>query len=140
MVGSDQSFPGDKYDAVVSTDVFHWIKDKESLFKRIYDNLRPGGKLGFTTFDGNARPDLLIEVFCLCGPKTYEAAMSCVYCETGQKYKELATAIGFDVTLLDIKDRKSTFPNIDAFIDFFYAVYYGMFDHADPGLDDLKEK
>ena len=66
--------------------------------------------------------------------------MSCVYCETGQKYKELATAIGFDVTLLDIKDRKNTFPNIDAFIDFFYAVYYGMFDRADPGLDDLKER
>ena len=140
MVESDQTFPKDKYDAIVSTDVFHWIKDKESLFKRIYDNLKPGGKLGFTTFDGNGSPDLLIEIFRLCGPKTYEAALSCIYFETGQKYKELATAIGFDVMLLDIKARKNTFPNIDAFINFFYAVYYGMFDRDDPGLNDLRER
>jgi trans-aconitate 2-methyltransferase len=32
-------------DAILSTATFHWIKDHERLFARMYDALRPGGKL-----------------------------------------------------------------------------------------------
>ena len=44
-VGSDQTFPEDQYNAVVSTHVIHWIKDKGATFKRVYDYLKPGGSL-----------------------------------------------------------------------------------------------
>ncbi len=32
-------------DAVFSNAVFHWIRDHDTLFRRIYDVLRPGGRL-----------------------------------------------------------------------------------------------
>jgi trans-aconitate 2-methyltransferase len=32
-------------DAVLSTAVFHWIRDHEALFARMYDALEPGGRL-----------------------------------------------------------------------------------------------
>jgi trans-aconitate 2-methyltransferase len=32
-------------DAILSTATFHWVKDHERLFGRMYDALRPGGKL-----------------------------------------------------------------------------------------------
>ena len=139
MVGSDQTFPEDQYDIVVSTDVMHWIKDKEATFKRIYDNLKPGGKFGFTTFHESARPDLLVEIFRLLGSPTYEAVMSSVHCGNGPQYEEIATAAGYHVSLLEIRERRNTFSSIDEFIDFFYAVYYGNFDRTSPALNDLKK-
>ena len=50
-VGSDQTFPEDQYNAVVSTHVIHWIKDKGATFKRVYDNLKPGGKFAFAIME-----------------------------------------------------------------------------------------
>ena len=36
---------GEKVDAVFSNAVFHWIPDHDRLFARLYDMLRPGGRL-----------------------------------------------------------------------------------------------
>ena len=40
------------YNVVFCNTVIHWIKDKKSLYKRIYDSLHPGGLFAFTTPDG----------------------------------------------------------------------------------------
>ena len=140
MVGSDQTFPDDQYDMVVATDVIHWIKDKEATFKRVYGNLKPGGKFGFTTFHGIPTPDLLIEIAQLCGPAAYDVVMNLVYYETGEYFSDLAGATGFNVSLLDIRDRKKTFSSLNAFIDFFYAIFSGNFDRTSPALDDIKKR
>ena len=140
MVGSDQTFPEDQYDMVVATDVIHWIKDKEATFKRVYDNLKPGGKFGFTTFHGNATPDLMIEIAQLCGLAAYDVVMNSIYYETGEYFSDLAGATGFNVSLLDIRDRKKTFSSLNAFIDYFYAVFSGKFDRTSPALDDIKKR
>ena len=140
MVGSDQTFPEDQYDMVVATDVIHWIKDKEATFKRVYDNLKPGGKFGFTTFHGNATPDLMIEIAQLCGPAAYDVVMNSILYETGEYFSDLAGATGFNVSLLDIRDRKKTFSSLNAFIDFFYAIFSGNFDRTSPALDDIKKR
>ena len=140
MVGSDQTFPEDQYDMVVATDVIHWIKDKEATFKRVYDNLKPGGKFGFTTFHGNATPDLMIEIAQLCGPAACDVVMNSIYYETGEYFSDLSGATGFNVSLLDIRDRKKTFSSLNAFIDFFYAIFSGNFDRTSPALDDIKKR
>ena len=140
MVGSDQTFPEDQYDMVVATDVIHWIKDKEATFKRVYDNLKPGGKFGFTTFHGNATPDLLVEIAQLCGPAAYDAVTNSILFETGEYFNDLAKSTGFNVSLLDIRDRKKTFSSLNAFIDFFYAIFSGNFDRTSPALDDIKKR
>ena len=140
MVGSDQTFPEDQYDIVVATDVMQWIKDKEATFKRVYDSLKPGGKFGFTTSNGVLAPDLLIEVAQLCGPEAYDVVMNSVYYETGEYFSDLAGATGFNVTFLDTRDRNKTFPSLNKYIDFFYAVYQGKFDRASPALDEIKKR
>ena len=140
MVGSDQTFPEDQYDIIVATDVMQWIKDKEAAFKKVYDNLKPGGKFGFTTCHETGIPDLMIEIAQLCGPAAYNVVMNTVYYETGEYFNDLAGATGFNVMLLDIRDRKKTFPSLDAFIDFCYAIYSGKFDRTSPALNDIKKR
>lgn len=39
-----ESFPEDQYDLIFSYYVVHRIENKLATFKRIYDNLRPGGE------------------------------------------------------------------------------------------------
>ena len=141
MVGSDQTFPKDQYDVIVSTDVIHWIKDKEATFQRVYDNLKPGGKFGFTTLHKiGGVPDLLIEISRLCGPETCDIVMNSVYYESDQYYNDLAAVTGLNVTYCDVHDKVCNFPSLDAFIDFYYAVYYGRFDRTNPALNELKKK
>lgn len=36
---------GEPVDAIFSTATFHWIKDHERLFKKLAENLKPGGRL-----------------------------------------------------------------------------------------------
>lgn len=139
VAGSDQTFPEDQYDIVVSTDVIHWIKDKEATLKRIYNNLRPGGKFGFTT-SANGVPDILAEILHLCGPEATNAVLGSIFCEPGRFYEELATEIGFEATIIETKDRECVLPSIDDFIDLFFSVHKGKFDRYSPSLEGLREK
>ena len=96
-VGSDQTFPEDQYDAVISTQVIHWIKNKDATFKRVYDNLKPGGKFAIATITKNGIPDLLVELVKLCGSDAFDAVMSCSYYESLDFYKQKAKEYGFSV-------------------------------------------
>lgn len=139
MVGSDQTFPEDQYDIIVATDVIHWIKGKEEMFKRIYDNLKPGGKFGFTTSHNDGTPDLLIKIAQWCGPEFSKAIMDCGYFKPDKYYLQLASDVGFEVTFSEIRDREYIFSNFDAFVDFFYSVYHGKFNRTDPSLIEFKK-
>ncbi|MCX8084839.1 MAG: malonyl-ACP O-methyltransferase BioC [Calditerrivibrio sp.] len=46
----DIDLPSDRYDLVISNAVFQWVKDLESLFKKICISLKKRGILAFTTF------------------------------------------------------------------------------------------
>ena len=48
----DQTFPSGQYDVIFSNIVIHWISDK-CYFRRVYDNLTPGGFFAFTTANGH---------------------------------------------------------------------------------------
>ena len=137
MIASDQSFPENQYDHVVSTDAIHWIEDKEATFNRVYDNLKPGGKFGFTTTHGSSVNDLMMEIFHLCGVADDMTAMA--HYKLCDYYKELAIKTGFVVDFLEITDRPVEW-SINSFIDFIYAVYHGKFDKNHSALDDLKKK
>ena len=141
-VASDKDFPaGDmQYDIVFSSFVVHWIKDKESAFKRIYKALKPGGKFGFTSQDGPTMHEVLLEILHLCGPQAVQDTVDMFYWESASYYKELAESIGFEVTLMEVKERPLSFPDIETFIDFFYGVFHGKFDRTLPVLDSIREK
>ncbi|XP_011410227.1 PREDICTED: uncharacterized protein LOC105316762 [Amphimedon queenslandica] len=142
IVASDKDFPADdiKYDYVLSSCVVHWIKDKESAFKRIYNSLKPGGKFGFTSQDDPKYPDILIEMLQLCGPQVFQETAQSIHWKSASYYKELAESIGFEVTLMDVAERTISFPDIEAFINFFYGVFHGKFDRTLPAIDGIREK
>ncbi|XP_011408779.1 PREDICTED: uncharacterized protein LOC105315737 [Amphimedon queenslandica] len=139
-IGSDQTFPEDQYDAVVSTHVIHWIKNKDATFKRIYDNLKPGGKFAFATITNNGIPDLLVELVKLCGSDALDAVTSCSYYESLDFYKQKAKEYGFNVVQIQSIDREYVVPNVDAFIDFYFSAYHGRFDRTNPNLNGFRKK
>ena len=139
MVGSDQSFPESQYDVVLCTDAIHWIEDKRETFSRVYANLRPGGRFGVTTL-ANGVPDIVVEIAQLCGERVFNAVMNSTFYEDGDYYKQLASQVGFNIHYIDATDVEYSLPSIDAFVDFYYSVYHGMFDRTDPNLIGIKER
>ena len=140
LVASDKDFPKGKYDIVFSSDVIHWIKDKDTTFKRVYENLKPGGHFGFTIIDKHPIPEVLSQILHPFGPHTVQATWGSFHpCSAGD-YENLATSAGFEVTHMDIRKRSFTFPNIDFFIDFFYGVFHGKFDRSSAVLDEVKKR
>ncbi|XP_011406109.1 PREDICTED: uncharacterized methyltransferase C70.08c-like [Amphimedon queenslandica] len=141
MVGSDQTFPEDQYDIVFSNVVIHWIKDKRETFKKVYANLKPGGKFGFTTSakgDSAALPQLMVEVLQCCKPEG-GIQLDPTYYETVEDYRSMALEAGFQVSLAEIKDINYVFKSIDSYINFFYGVFKGQFDRQHPSLLEWKK-
>lgn len=60
--------------------------------------------------------------------------------EDGDYYKLLANQVGLNVLFFDATNVEYTLPSINAFVDFYYSVYHGMFDRTDPNLIGIKER
>ena len=75
LVASDKDFPEGEYDLVLSNFVFHWIENKDAAFRRVYRNLKPGGRFGFTTKDNPTTPDVITQIVHLFGPETVKATL-----------------------------------------------------------------
>ena len=73
VVGNDETFPEDQYDAVFLNCVIHWIVDKFALYQRVYDNLQPGGSFAFTTNDRDHEIQPVIRnLFAIIHPRFFE--------------------------------------------------------------------
>ena len=64
---SDVTFPEDQYDLVFSNYVLHWIENKAELFKRVYENLKPGSQFAFGVSD--QQPTIVEQMDTLMGPE-----------------------------------------------------------------------
>ncbi len=139
-VASDKDFPEGNYDIVFSMSVIHWIEDKESTFRRVYQNLRPGGSFGFTAVNEHVPPEPLDQLVNLFGLQTVEATLGSLHLISSEDYRVLATSVGFEVTLLEVQMLPVSIPNIDFFIDYFYGIFHGKFNRSSPVLDDFKKQ
>ncbi len=134
---STDTFPVEEqqFDIVYSNYVLHWVSDIEGAFKRIYKSLKPGGKFAFNcvlshhvyvdemiSLMDNERKNRVYSRFHYIPPEQYEtiAVMSCK----------------FTVLFNDVFVSTAKFENIDALMDFYFAVTHGGFD---PKLADKKE-
>ena len=52
LSGNDATFTEGPYDLVFANHAIHWVADKDALFRRVYQNLKPGGRFAFTTPNG----------------------------------------------------------------------------------------
>ena len=140
-VASDADFPVDQYDIVVSTFVVHWIEDKDALFKRVFDNLKPGGCFALTIgIDCPPCQEVLTELFQAFGQEMVDATQGKLHFRSAADYKHLATSNGFDIEEIVVDEHRVEFPTIENFIDFFFAGSHGRFDRSSSLLDDYKKK
>lgn len=118
MKGSDEYFPEDQYDVVFSNYVLHWIKDKASTFKKVHQNLKPGGRFAFTVPDGI--PSL--QLCDLMGPDiSRQIQEETNYFIPLEEYEMMAKQYEFSVDFKAVRDTMS-FPNIKVMIDWWFAA------------------
>ena len=145
LVGHDQSFPGVGYKFIFSNQVIHWIKHKETLFKRLYDKLAAGGQFAFVTSNGTPTypPTTKRALSSLISPdfEDYLFQQKLAY-QSAAEYEKLAESVGFKVTLVDSLVSKLEWTSVDDFLNFWAAVSHGLIaiasvDHK--ALQDFKE-
>ena len=129
----DQTFPSGQYDLVFSNIVIHWISDKEALFKRVYDNLRPGGRFAFTTPNGagaQVPPEIGKKLFDeLLGPSfLHDVRHNATKCLCEDEYKILVESTGFTHYTTAVWDYYPEWKNLDKYISSMHGWFQGRFD------------
>ena len=129
LEGSGEDFPEDQYDIVFSNYVLHWIKDKESVLKKVYQNLKPGGRFAFIAPLVTTFPKILHQLCDLMGPDISKHIMESNYFVPFEAYEEMAVSqCGFLMKFKESCDKVMTFLNIEALIDWWFATTHGVFD------------
>lgn len=140
-VASDKNFPEDqKYDIVICTSAIHWIEDKTTTFNKVYANLKPGGQFGFTTLDNPAMPVILKEMLEMCSSETVKSTVDTLHFESAEFYKELAKSAGFEIFFIDVYESNFSFPDIDAFVNYWHGVFHGKLESESSAVEGIKRK
>ena len=138
----DQTFPPGQYDLIFCNIVIHWIKDKESLLKRVYETLHSQGSFVFTTSDGiYPVPEIGVKVFdLLIRPgflqQTLQMKMSFL---TESQYRSLAFKTGFKNISMTTMPEYLTWRHLDDYIDSMHGWFQGEFDPSQFDQEALQE-
>ena len=134
------TFPEAQYDIIFANAVIHWIKDKEALFKRVHQNLRPGGRFAFSTGDGFLPVPPI-------GKKLFDELVSPDFLHSQfnekmvhlnvQEYETLASATGFGTVSMNVQNIELEWKNLDDYIDSMFGWFQGEFDPAKFSTDTL---
>ena len=138
----DQTFLAGQYDLIFSNIVIHWIHDKRALYKRVYENLRPGGCFVFTTANGFLPvPEIGKKLFNeLVGPNFLPWMLNekMVFWNASE-YKTLASDIGFRQISMTASTANPKWRNLDDYIDSMYGWFQGEFDPTQFDGDTLQK-
>ena len=137
LKGSDKEFPEDQYDLITSTHVLHWVKDKETMFKLVYRNLKPGGQFAFVV--APERAPILSQLFALMGPERSKNINEKMYILADKGYEKIATEVGFVVDYKSVEPSVMSLTDITAVIEWAFASTNGMFDPAVIDKTTLKD-
>jgi ubiquinone/menaquinone biosynthesis C-methylase UbiE len=138
----DKTFPPGQYDVIFSNRIeIHRISDKKALFSRVHQNLCPGGRFVFTTFDGEQTfPPVAQKIFNLVSPDFYYKALhEKQMFLTASEYQRLASEVGFNQVTIEVEDIVDEWKNLDAFIIAMNGVFHGQFDSAKMDSDTLRK-
>ena len=138
----DKTFPAGPYDLIISNTVIHWIKDKEALFKRLHENLRPGSQFAFSTSNGVLPiPEIGKKLFSkLVGPNFLHWMLhEKMVFWNATEYKTLASATGFGEVSMAVWNVHPEWKNLDEYIDSMYGWFHGEFDPTQFDSDVLQE-
>ena len=138
----DKTFPPGQYDIIFCNTVIHWIHDKEALYKRVQNNLRPGGKFAFSTPDSYLPvPEISRKLFDkLLGPNflSWMLQEKEVYLSAND-YETLASKTGLKLSTLRTKNIDMVWRNLDDYIDAMHGWFQGEFDPSQLDKDKLEQ-
>lgn len=112
-IGSGVNFPTGPYDVVFSNFVLQWIEDKASVFQKVYENLKIGGKFAFQCPDGPAP-----SIWEILSPSLCESLHFC----SSNEYERLATKYGFEIEQKSVEIVRHDFKNVDKYIKWSLAT------------------
>ena len=138
----DQTFPSGQYDVIFSNIVIHWISDKTALFRRVHDNLTPGGLFAFTTANDHLPiPEIGQKLFdTLVGPSFLPwMTQEKMIFWNASKYETLASNTGFTPVSMEITPDYPKWSSLDDYIDSMYGWFQGEFDPTTFDKDVLAE-
>ena len=135
--GDSATFPEDQYDLIFCYYVATSIEEKETLYKRVYKNLRPGGKFANVAILQNAQ--IMLELIELMGAKERGKMDELFFFCPVEKYDELAEVNGFTMTLKEEDIDIITRANPEIMINAWEGITQGIFDPKKVDQDGLKK-
>ena len=127
----DNTFPQGQYDLIFCNIVIHWIRDKEAVLKRVYNNLRVGGCFAFTTANGNLPiPEIGTALFNqLVSPDFLDRMTTekMIFWNASQ-YVNAASDAEFKQMSMTIIPHYPKWKNLDDYINSMYGWFQGEFD------------
>ena len=124
--GSADDFPEDEYDFVFANHVLHWIKDKETAFKNVYKNLKPGSRFGFLA--SLYLPPLLSHLCGITGEEMFKEDHSNL--ATIEDYERISLKCQFSIEYKAELETAYDFPSFDALLDWWHGTTHGVFKPA----------
>ena len=137
MEGDGESFPEGQYNLVFSNYAIHWIENKQPTFERVHKNLQPGGQFAFVA--AHEYNPIGEEMSALMGPEGHQAIKNQWHPISVEKYKELASNVGFIVTLIEEDCDDYTFANVDALLSSWHGITDGKFDASKANQAELEK-
>ena len=132
MDKSSEDFPAGPYDIVFCNFVLHWIQDKQTVFRRVHENLKSGGLFAF-----------------LCPAKPASSVWEQLNPEidhvhhfgTTDEYTRLAELYGFQVEFTAVDSVQHVFDSVDLYIEWMQASVNVASCAIDPGvMEEVKNK
>ncbi|XP_065844940.1 carboxy-S-adenosyl-L-methionine synthase-like [Oscarella lobularis] len=135
----DESAKYAPYDVINSNHVMHWIlpEEHEKILRRIYGQLRPGGRFGFTTI--RELTGYIRDVSATQYENSYDDFLSAV----GWAYRPLSywekllTDAGFEIVCSAEEERAYFVPNCEALLTWWESTSLGCFNAA-PVIEDTE--
>ena len=138
--GSTEKFQEGPYDIVFSNVVLHWVSDKETAFKNVYNSLKPGGifAIGVVLSHSEFFDQLMNSMDVRAKDRMYKM----FHYVPAERYIELGRSYGFSLESVESFPSVSKFENIDEVINWWYETTHRKFDPKyieKARLDELKQ-
>jgi len=129
--GKASNFPGigsESYDIIFSNHVIHWIRDKQEVFKNMFECLKSGGKITIQYVD-HLHP-FALHAFKVLNPETAEHICEFMYqCEERGTIERYCASAGFHIVeSYDTESAQLVFESVESLLKCLWSITHGVFD------------
>ena len=129
---SAANFPGigsESYDIIFSSHVIHWIRDKQQVFKDMYESVKIGGKIAIQYVD-HEYPFLFRAVKEL-NRENEERINGMIHLEERVIIEQYCSSAGFVIrNSYDTDSAENVFESVESLLKWLWSTTHGVFDPA----------